>query len=653
MSTRHPARLAVFAEGQTYYPRELTEVDGKLYIINEDGTSRILNDYKITTIQDGDGVTINTVDPKTQKTIRMPNASETTRGMVKLGTADPKAATDTASKGSSTAVSREDHTHPKQTDISGNAETATKFKDTQKVELTGDVTGSATSTGGWSLETTLKSSGVTAGSYGPTADATPKHGEEFVIPQITVDAKGRVTSATTRKITLPTDADTKYTHPTSPAAGQYGPDANAEPDYGETFEVPEVTVNALGHVMDASTKTVKLPAAYKHPTNGANKSVGPTADATPAHGEEFVVPQVTIDSLGHVTSANARTIKLPEGYIHPNDGTAGSYGPTADTTPEHGGEFIVPQLTTNGLGHVTKVTERKITLPAGYKHYSGTSAGTYGPSENATPDYGETFQVPQVTVNNEGHVTEVAVKTVKIPAKPNTELPDVGAAGSYGPTVNVEDYTFSVPSIEVDAKGRVTEASNKTITIPSKSKEVFEATLNPASAYQAGTDSPFVYKLNVPGILSTHNPIVDLVLSEDYSVAQEELSEFGKVYNIETFDGYVLIEATDALNTTLALTLKFVCIISPKSIENFTIPVSASDWTGSEAPYSKTIAVTGVLESDTPIVDLILPDDYGTAQDQLVEFNKVYKINVTNNALTLYATEIPATSVTMKLMCIR
>ena len=653
MSNRHPARLAVYAAGNVYYPRELTEVDGKLYIIDEDGTSRILNDYKITTIQDGDGVAIDTIDPKTQKTIKMPNASETTRGMVKLGSADPKAATDTASKGSSNAVSREDHTHPKQTDISGNAETATKFKDTQKIELTGDVTGSATSTGGWSLETTLKSSGVTAGAYGPTADATPDHGGEFVIPQITVDAKGRVTNVTDRKVKLPSDEDTKYTHPTSAAAGQYGPDANVEPDHGETFEVPELTVNALGHVTAASTKTVKLPAAYQHPTNGANKSVGPTTDATPAHEGEFVVPQITIDSLGHVTSANSRTIKLPAGYTHPNDGTAGSYGPTADASPAHGGEFVIPQVTTNALGHVTDVKERKITLPAGYKHYSGTTAGSYGPDENATPNYGETFQVPQVTVNNEGHVTGVAVKTVQLPAKPNTELPDVGAEGAYGPTANVEDYTFTVPSIEVDAKGRVTEASNKTITIPSKSKEIFEATLNPESAYQTGTDSPFVYVLNVTGILATHNPIVDLILSDDYSVAQEELSEFGKIYNIETSDGYVTIESTDAINTALPLTLKFVCIVSPKSIENFTVPVSTSDWTGSKAPYSKTVAVTGVLESDTPIVDLILPDDYGTAQDQLIEFNKVYKINVTDNALTLYATEIPAADVTMKLMCIR
>lgn len=74
---------------------------------------------------------------------------------------------------------------------------------------------------------------------------------------------------------------------------------------------------------------------------------------------------------------------------------------------------------------------------------------------------------------------------------------------------------------------------------------------------------------------------------------------------------------------------------------------------GSEALYSKVIAVAGILESDTPIVDLILPDDYGTVQDQLIEFNKVYKINVVDGSITLYATEVPTAEVTMKLMFIR
>ena len=119
----------------------------------------------------------------------------------------------TAAVGSATTVSRSDHVHPAQTSVSGNAGTATKFASAQSVALTGDVTGSASSQAGWSVSTTLASTGVTAGSYGPSADATPAHSGTFSVPYITVDAKGRVTGAATRTITLPADNNTTYTPP--------------------------------------------------------------------------------------------------------------------------------------------------------------------------------------------------------------------------------------------------------------------------------------------------------------------------------------------------------------------------------------------------------------------------------------------------------
>ena len=65
--------------------------------------------------------------------------------------------------------------------------------------------------------------------------------------------------ATNDKITIAAK-DTVYTHPNSGAtAGSYGPSANATPGYGSTFNVPYLTVNAAGHVTAISTKTVQIP----------------------------------------------------------------------------------------------------------------------------------------------------------------------------------------------------------------------------------------------------------------------------------------------------------------------------------------------------------------------------------------------------------
>ena len=91
------------------------------------------------------------------------------------------------------------------TTITGNAGTATKLATARTISLTGDATGSTTFDGSAnkSIAVTLADSGVTAGSYGPTAAATLAFGGSVNVPQITVDDKGRSTAIVNRAIKLP------------------------------------------------------------------------------------------------------------------------------------------------------------------------------------------------------------------------------------------------------------------------------------------------------------------------------------------------------------------------------------------------------------------------------------------------------------------
>ena len=141
----------------------------------------------------------------------------------------------------------------------GNAATATKFASAQSVALTGDVTGSASSQAGWSVATTLANSGVTAGSYGPSANASPAHSGTFSVPYITVDAKGRVTAASTKTITLPSDnnTDTKVTYTLGTTTKYYmgGPTATATGTGGITFDTGIYATTTAGQLSVGSLQT--------------------------------------------------------------------------------------------------------------------------------------------------------------------------------------------------------------------------------------------------------------------------------------------------------------------------------------------------------------------------------------------------------------
>ena len=52
---------------------------------------------------------------------------------------------------------------------------------------------------------------------------------------------------------------------------------------------------------------------------------------------------------------------------------------------------------------------------------SGITAGTYGNSNQQTPSYGGTFNIPYFTVDAQGHITNASTTTVKIPGSDNTD----------------------------------------------------------------------------------------------------------------------------------------------------------------------------------------------------------------------------------------
>ena len=87
-----------------------------------------------------------------------------------------------------------------------NVASADKLSSARTISLTSDVTGSTSfdGSGNASITATLANSGVTTGSYEPSANATPAQGATFNVPYITVDAKGRLTAASTKTVKMPT-----------------------------------------------------------------------------------------------------------------------------------------------------------------------------------------------------------------------------------------------------------------------------------------------------------------------------------------------------------------------------------------------------------------------------------------------------------------
>lgn len=76
-------------------------------------------------------------------------------------------------------------------------------------------------------------------------------------------------------------------------------------------------------------------------------------------------------------------------------------------------------------------------------------------------------------------------------------------------------------------------------------------------------------------------------------------------------------------------------------------------WSGSDAPYSKTVTVNGILATDVPIVDVIMSGDYSADEACIEAWGYIYRITTANNSITLYATSKPAVSLSIQIKVVR
>ena len=75
-------------------------------------------------------------------------------------------------------------------------------------------------------------------------------------------------------------------------------------------------------------------------------------------------------------------------------------------------------------------------------------------------------------------------------------------------------------------------------------------------------------------------------------------------------------------------------------------------WEGS-GPYTQTVSVSGLLASDTPIIDLIASTNPETAEAEIASWAVIYRIDTANGSLTVYASEATTQAITIQILGVR
>lgn len=116
-----------------------------------------------------------------------------------------------------------------------------------------------------------------------------------------------------------------------------------------------------------------------------------------------------------------------------------------------------------------------------------------------------------------------------------------------------------------------------------------------------------------------------------------------------THEEYSTVQALDAHTETRAALNKLGHVYHA----TLTATLNTSGWTGTEAPFVQAQAVSGILATDTPIVDVVLSGDWEVDEARLEAWGYIYRIVTSNGSITAYAKEKPNVALPLQLKVVR
>lgn len=199
------------------------------------------------------------------------------------------------------------------------------------------------------------------------------------------------------------------------------------------------------------------------------------------------------------------------------------------------------------------------------------------------------------------------------------------------------------PTITSSKQGKVT-----TVTVTDASGDHSFQIRDGADGSGTGDMLKSTYDEDDDGIVdeaATANDALKLggVLPSGYALADHTHT----IANVTGLQAALDEKATDSQITTLQTS------INEKAAKAYYTATLETAWTGSDAPYTQTVNVPGLLATDKPVVDVEASAIPATAEAELTAFGKIYRIETADGQLTAYASDAPTTAITLQILCVR
>ena len=319
---------------------------------------------------------------------------------------------------------------------------------------------------------------------------------ELVIQDMSFDAAGHITANKAHTYVLPYS----FRKITSKSTSEVTTDAASNGDTISADNTQDTLIIApsnkwiktsvanktlsLGHTVDPITTTAKTKI-------NLNDKINDTSGNATVIQNTFTVNDITNDAAGHIIANQPHTYELPYGYkIIKTINTPTSNEIKIETLPSDNGQIASntqDTITIEGANHWIKVGDNNKIIkiyhnsPDTNNKVFTTDANVKNVPEDTSPDsplFGQQFDIPKLSHDNAGHISDVSKYSIKLPqpsVTPNTAgnvMTGISVNSSTGvftqDKVNVGTLKisgFSVDQGEVDAENAYTLKVSDSINI--------------------------------------------------------------------------------------------------------------------------------------------------------------------------------------------
>ena len=205
--------------------------------------------------------------------------------------------------------------------------------------------------------------------------------------------------------------------------------------------------------------TISIDSDFKDPSITILHSDANEIESTISHtdvngnGDTIELDTPIHDNAGHIVAKNTNVVTLPYGFKFVTPANSSNTGDLTSNTVQIEADNTQDNLTIASQNKWIKLASQDNTLQIAHAIVGASFGEQKTNSQDATPKFGDTFNVPVITVDNAGHVTEFTTETVKIPGltyqEDTGETNDVVLNIAYSYNTNTDTGEF------VETRGKV------------------------------------------------------------------------------------------------------------------------------------------------------------------------------------------------------